>query len=316
MSLVESWPSTEMRSKERFTHTPSSRSAVSGSSAASVWTKQSIVAKRGRDHPGALGLRGQAHGAARAARRRARRAWGTGRWCGSPRRRPRRRRRESSPRAASDALGDRVGRQRHADHAGRGDRDRARGSTPTAIAAAPCIFAASSIPRRPVAALALPELATTARSASSRQRSWVSSTGAASTPERVKRAALTVSGASETSRPRSVPPLGFSPQATPAARKPCGSPPSASATCAAADPARLRQRRSRQPLALVAPEHQVEVLDRLRRRALPQVVDRREHDHAARCGRRRAPRAGSSSCRAPRARRAARARARPSGSPA
>ena len=36
-----------------------------------------------------------------------------------------------------------------------------------------------------------------------------------------------------------------------------------------------------QPLALVAPEHQVEVLHRLRGRALPQVVDRREHDHAA-----------------------------------
>ena len=54
--------------------------------------------------------------------------------------------------------------------------------------------AASSSPRRPVAALALPELATTARIASSRQRSCVSSTGAASTPERVKRAALTASG--------------------------------------------------------------------------------------------------------------------------
>ena len=44
VSLVESWPSTEMRSKERLTQTPSSRSAVSGASAASVWTKHSIVA--------------------------------------------------------------------------------------------------------------------------------------------------------------------------------------------------------------------------------------------------------------------------------
>ena len=35
--------------------------------------------------------------------------------------------------------------------------------TPAAIAAAPCMRAASSSPRRPVAALALPELATTAR---------------------------------------------------------------------------------------------------------------------------------------------------------
>ena len=53
-----------MRSNERLTQTPSSRSAVSASSAASVCTKQSIVAKRRLDHPRALGLRAQAHGAA------------------------------------------------------------------------------------------------------------------------------------------------------------------------------------------------------------------------------------------------------------
>ena len=47
MSFVDSWPSTEMRSNERFTQTPSSRSAVSAPSAASVWTKHSIVAKFG-----------------------------------------------------------------------------------------------------------------------------------------------------------------------------------------------------------------------------------------------------------------------------
>jgi hypothetical protein len=57
--------------------------------------------------------------------------------------------------------------------------------TPEAIAAAPCMRAASSMPRRPVAALALPELTTTVRMASWRQRSCVSSTGAASTPDRV-----------------------------------------------------------------------------------------------------------------------------------
>ena len=54
MSLVESWPSTEMRSNERLTHTPSSRSAVSASSAASVWTKHSIVAKAGEIIPAPL----------------------------------------------------------------------------------------------------------------------------------------------------------------------------------------------------------------------------------------------------------------------
>ena len=125
VSLVESWPSTEMRSKERFTHTPSSRSAVSGSSAASVWTKQSIVAKLGRDHPGALGLRGQAHGAARqrdvdrsalreqvgGADRVAERLGPVGR---------------ELPARAEHALDDEVGRQRHADHAGGGDRDALR----------------------------------------------------------------------------------------------------------------------------------------------------------------------------------------------
>ena len=39
--------STEMRSKERLTHTPVSRSSVSAVTSASVWTKQNIVAKRG-----------------------------------------------------------------------------------------------------------------------------------------------------------------------------------------------------------------------------------------------------------------------------
>ena len=113
------------------------------------------------------------------------------------------------------------------------------GSSPSAIPAAPCMRAASSTPRRPVAALALPELATTARSESSAQRSWHRITGAASTPERVKRAALTVPGVSETSRPRSVPPLGLRPAATPAARKPCGSPPGASTAWSGNDTQRL-----------------------------------------------------------------------------
>ncbi len=41
----------------------------------------------------------------------------------------------------------------------------AEGSTPSAIAAAPCVLAASSSPRLPVAAFAQPELASTARRA-------------------------------------------------------------------------------------------------------------------------------------------------------
>ena len=51
VSLVESWPSTLMRSKERLTHTPVSRSSVSCAIAASVWMKQNIVAKRGSIMP-------------------------------------------------------------------------------------------------------------------------------------------------------------------------------------------------------------------------------------------------------------------------
>ena len=51
MSLVESWPSTEMRSKERLTHTAVSRSRVSASTSASVCTKQNMVAKRGSIMP-------------------------------------------------------------------------------------------------------------------------------------------------------------------------------------------------------------------------------------------------------------------------
>ena len=92
-----------------------------------------------------------------------------------------------------DPADDLVGVERHADHAGRGDGDAVLG-TPAAAAPARCMRAASSSPRRPVAALALPALATTARMPAGRQRSWVSRTGAASTPERVKRAALTVLG--------------------------------------------------------------------------------------------------------------------------
>ena len=103
-------------------------------------------------------------------------------------------------------------------------------ATPPANAAAPCIFVAASSPRRPVAALALPELATTARKPSSRQRSCVSSTGAASTPDRVKRAALVASTRSHTSRPTSGLPLGLIPARPEAARKPRGRPPGSSAT--------------------------------------------------------------------------------------
>ena len=56
------------------------------------------------------------------------------------------------------------------------------------------------MPGPPVAALALPEFAAIARRLSRRQRSRVTSTGAACTPEAVKRIALVVSGRSETTQ--------------------------------------------------------------------------------------------------------------------
>ena len=63
-----------------------------------------------------------------------------------------------------------------------------------------------------------------------RQRSWVSRTGAASTPERVNRAALTPSERSHTSSPTSSFPLSLIPAAPAAARKPCGRPPASTRT--------------------------------------------------------------------------------------
>ena len=167
--------------------------------------------------------------------------------------------------------------QRHADHAGGGDRDDLRVEPRPPSRRRPACGR-----RRRRRAARWPRWRCRSwrprRAASrARQRSWHRITGAASTPERVKRAALTVPGVSETSRPRSVPPLGLRPAATPAARKPCGSPPGGvDRVVGQRHPAAHRQ-----PLRLVAPEHQVEVLHRLRRRALPQVVDRGEHEHAA-----------------------------------
>ena len=70
--------------------------------------------------------------------------------------------------------------------------------------------------------MALPELATIARSASSRP-SALTATGAPTSAEATKRAADTVSASSDTSTPTSSP-SGLIPAATPAERKPVGSP--------------------------------------------------------------------------------------------
>ena len=93
------------------------------------------------------------------------------------------------------------------------------GSTLSASAAASRIARASRYPCSPVAALALPELTATARIAS-RSQSSQTRTGAAAAALRVSASADRTSGSSQASTPTSVAPPPFSPQAMPAARKP------------------------------------------------------------------------------------------------
>ncbi len=234
MSLVESWPSTEARSNERLTHTPSSRSAVSGSRAASVCTKQSIVAKFGEIIPAPLhcALRRTVPDGSSTARL-ARFSEASVVWIACWK--------ATSPPCSSAGPAARIPCSIFS--TGRWwlippveASAISSGSQPSAIAAAPCVLAASSSPRPPVAALAQPEFASTARRPSRRQRSWLTITGAAGSPVAVKRAALTGCSASHTSSPRSWLPLGLIPQITPAARKPAGSPASGprSRTCSGA----------------------------------------------------------------------------------
>ena len=194
MSLVESCPSTRhaiegaLRRRRRAAGRRSRRS-----SAASVWTKQSIVANAGEIIPAPLAC---------AVSRTVPDGSATSTSTSLANLSVVRIASEKSPWPYSRSSGAQLGealdhdRRRRAGRRSRRSRRPRPGPrrTPPTIAAAPCIRAASSKPRRPVAALALPELATITRSASSRVRSLVSTTGAASTPERVKRAALTQSG--------------------------------------------------------------------------------------------------------------------------
>ena len=308
MSLVESCPSTEMRSNERLTQTPSSRSAVSAGSAASVCTKHSIVANAGWIIPAPLAWAvsrtvppGRSTSSAGALLERV---------GGHDRRREVARRRPGAARpTASRRPGDDLVPVELARRSRRSRRRRPGRARP-------------GRPSRPRPASGRPRRGRARRSRRWRCRSWrrpraarraasapgVTSTGAASTPERVNRAALVVSGESQTSRPMSLPPLGLIPHATPAARKPWGSPPSrlevahASGTSTQRD---VKKRAHLQARRLVEAEHEVEVLDGLRRRALPQVVDGAEHERLAGARVDAWRGCGRCWCRARRARRAA-----------
>ena len=316
VSLVDSWPSTVMRSKERFTHTPSSRSAVSRERSASVSTKHSIVAKRGEIMPAPLhcALTRTVPDGSSTSRQ--------ARFSDAVRRLDRRLEGSTSPsrascrRASQDPLQDHVHRQVLADRRRSRRAPPAAGSTPAASAggalrlgrvveAAPAgggVRAARVGEHRPQRMQA----AALARQQHRRRRR--ARAGEARRAHRLV--------ASHTSRPTSGLPLGFRPAAhagrAEARRQPRVArqlahvlrrrAPSASRSTG------LAARRSQQPPRLGQPEHQVQVLQRLRGGALPEVVDRREHQHLA--GVRVAPprTCGRSSSRAPRARRAARPR--------
>ena len=274
-----------MRSKERFTHTPVSRSRVSASSAASVCDEAEHRREARRDH--------------------ARRP--------SPARRaarvPRRQRH-----LEAGALGPAVARQDRAREvvgavaeqprsavAHARSATRSRGSsmpitpvdaTPTCAASTPSASAAAAASRARSRARAgrrrrssSREFATTARR---RSRSRLARHDHRRADARVggeARGRHRVRLVADTARPRRAP-VGLSPAATPAARKPAGS---------AAGRARVTCRRrvapsgsgrssastsATRPSVSSEPQHQVEVLHRLAGGALPEVVDRGEHQRA------------------------------------
>ncbi len=177
-----------------------------------------------RDHAGALGLRGQAHRARRRARRRGRRAWRTRRWSGSRRRSLRRRPRRSACAAATiprmtASIGSGtpitpVEATATAPSFPTPGRDRGRALHLGRVLEAGAAGGGVGVAR-------VDDHGADPSRGSARGTAAPAPTGC---PDRVKRAALVVCGASETSRPRSGAPLGLIPHATPAARKPRGQP--------------------------------------------------------------------------------------------
>src|ERR687891_2219562 len=283
VSLVESWPSTEMRSKERFTQTPVSRSRVSCRRAASVCTKQNIVAKRGWIIPAPFAC---------AARRTRPPVSSTSR---QARLGPLSLVRIDSEKAPASPSSAAQAWWMPASTLSRGSScpitpveatPTWAGATPRCSAALDCIAAAVSRPRRPSPTFEQPELAATARRPP-RSACFETMTGAPTRALVVKRAADTVSASSDTSTPTSRP-SGLIPAATPAARNPagraCGS---SSRTCPGASTQRERKKvtrarapRSLEPLGLRQAQHEVEVLHGLAGGALPEVVDRAEREDA------------------------------------
>jgi hypothetical protein len=247
VSLVESWPSTLMRSNERFTHTPVSRSSVPAWSAASVWMKQNIVACRGEIIPAPLAC---------AERRTVPAGSRTSRQArlgpASLVRIAREKSSASGPSAAHASLNAPTTFSRGSSVPITPVEATATcsGSRPSSPATAACIASAVSIPRSPSPTFEQPEFAATARNPSS-GACFETITGAPRRALVVKRAADTVSAASEATTPTSSP-SRLIPAATAAARKPCGSScPSSSSTCAGRSTQRERKKVAGAALSLI-----------------------------------------------------------------
>ena len=138
------------------------------------------------------------------------------------------------------------------------------------------------MPCSPVAALALPELTITARTESCSSWSRQTRIGAAAAAFFVRRIEDVTSSESQATSPRSVLPSSFRPQGTPPARKPGAS--SFGSSCSTPAGASTHFDRKKcpslisEPQPFVEAEDQVQVLDRLAGRALPEVVDRGEDE--------------------------------------
>ena len=241
VSLVESWPSTEMRSNERLTQTPVSRSIVSASARRrSARSRTSWRGAAGSSRPPSPGRPGARGPPPSSTSRQARlgplslvRIAVEKSTASSP----------SAAQAARTPATHRLARQLDADHPGRGDPDLAR-LDPELLGGRRLHrkrgveaalrrrrrWSRPSWPPRPAAGAERPRLDTI--------------TGAPTRAFVVKRAAETVSGDIRDQHAH-VEPLRLEPAATPAARKPPGSAcDSSSVTCVGRlDPARPEERR-------------------------------------------------------------------------
>ena len=289
-SLVESWPSTEIRSNERSTAASSRRSSVCASTRSVGLDEAEHRGERRRDHPRALRLGAEPHRRRPTATPRGSRTWATvgredrvGEVVGTRRQRPQ---------GGGDALRPPGPRSRPWPITPvEATATRSRG-TPSPSAAAADIASATARPSSP---WRRSRCRCSRRPLCSRERParCDTITGAATSALRVNRAAETASSASQASRPTSSSPDALIPHATPAARNPAGSSAGLSSrTPAGARPsgsekrpsvaARPRGRAHPSPSASSRSEHQVQVLHRLAGRALPEVVDRAEHQRASR----------------------------------